>query len=62
MPFELKSSLVTFVKLIDTVFRGLMGTAIFAHIDDLIILGNNIEEHFRNLEIVLKRLQNANQA
>ena len=31
-----------------------------AYIDDLIVLGKDVEDHFRNLEIVLKRLHDAN--
>ena len=60
MPFGLKSSPVTFVRLIDNVFRGLLGKAVIAYIDDLIILGKTMEEHFQNLELVLERLQEAN--
>ena len=60
MPFGLKSSPITFVRLIDSVFRGLLGKIVIAYIDDLIILGDNEDEHFRNLEIVLQRLQDAN--
>ena len=59
MPFGLKSSPTTFVRMINIVFKGLLGKVCIAYIDDLIILGKTIEEHFRNLELVLKRLQEA---
>ena len=60
MPFCLKSSPITFVRLIDTVFRGLIGKACVVYIDDLIILGQDEQDHMRNLELVLGRLKEAN--
>ena len=60
MPFGLKSSPITFVRLIDSVFKGLMGKACVVYIDDLIILGQNESDHLRNLELVLERLLEAN--
>ena len=60
MPFGLKSSPTTFVRLIHQVFKGLLGKIIFSYIDDLFIIGDTIEEHLRNLDVVLQRLQNAN--
>ena len=60
MPFGLKSSPITFVRLIDSVFKGLIGKVCVVYIDDLIILGQDEEEHLRNLELVLERLQEAN--
>ncbi|MEL6462700.1 MAG: RNase H-like domain-containing protein, partial [Cyanobacteria bacterium J06621_15] len=60
MPFGLKSSPVTFVRLISEVFKGLLGKIVYAYIDDLIVIGNSIEEHLHNLSLVLERLEEAN--
>ena len=60
MPFGLKSAPVTFVRLITNVFRGLLGKIVIAYIDDLIVLGKNVEDHFHNLTLVLERLREAN--
>ena len=59
MPFGLKSSPITFCRLVDQVFRGLIGTACIIYIDDIVILGKTIEDHLNNLELVLQRLQKA---
>ena len=60
MPFGLKSSPVTFVRLINTVFHGLLGKILHAYMDDLIIYGNSIQDHLENLRLVLSRLRDAN--
>ena len=60
MPFGLKSSPVTFVRLIDSVFKGILGKIVHVYIDDIIVTGNTIEEHLANLELVLERLRKAN--
>ena len=60
MPFGLKSSPTTFVRLMDIVLTGLLGKDVYCYIDDLIIASNTIEEHLELLEKVLQRLQAAN--
>ena len=59
MPFGLKSSPITFCRLVDEVFKGLIGKIMVVYIDDIIILGKTVEEHLANVEIVLQRLQKA---
>ena len=59
MPFGLRSSPITFCRLVDEVFRGLIGKVCIVYIDDLIILGRSLEEHLANIELVLDRLQKA---
>ena len=60
MPFGLKSSPVTFVRLMDNVLKGLIGKICYIYIDDIIIIGNSITEHLNNIRLVLDRLRNAN--
>ena len=59
MPFGLKSSPVTFVRLMDLVLGDLMSKGVFVYIDDLIIGSNSIEEHMELLKEVLTRLRKA---
>ena len=59
MPFGLKSSPITFCRLVDQVFRGLLEKACIVYIDDIIILGKTLKEHLYNLELVLQRLRQA---
>ena len=60
MPFGLMSSPITFSRLINTVFEGLMGLDLLAYMDDLIIASNSLEEHFEKLRRVLQRLRDSN--
>ena len=57
MPFGLKNAPATFQRMIDSAFRGLIGTCCFAYIDDIVIFGNTIDEHNKNQEKLLKRIQ-----
>ena len=44
--------------MIDTALRGLIGNNCFVYLDDIIIFRSTIQEHNRNLAIILDRLQN----
>ena len=57
MPFSLKNSPATFQRMMDSAFGRLIGTSCFADIDNIVIFGNTIDEHNKNLEKVLKRIQ-----
>ena len=59
MPFGLKSSPVTFVRLMDIVLEGLLDKGVYVYIDDLIIGTETLEEHLHLLDIVLNRLKKA---
>ena len=55
MPFGLKSSPITFTRLINTVFHGMLGTDLYAYMDDLVIASKTLDEHFCKLERVLEK-------
>ena len=59
MPFGLRSSPVTFVRLMDMILGDLMHKGVYCYIDDLIVCSNTIEEHMQLLKEVLRRLQKA---
>ena len=58
MTFGLKNAPATFQRMMDTALRGLIGNNCFVNLDDIIIFGSTIQEHKRNLAILLDRLQN----
>ena len=60
MPFGLRSSPITFVRLINTIFHGMLGKDLFAYLDDLIICSSSVEEHLVKLGKVLARLREVN--
>ena len=60
MPFGLRSSPITFVRLINNIFYGMLGKDLFAYLDDLIICSRSLEEHLVKLDKVLTRLREVN--
>lgn len=57
MPFGLKNAPATFQRLMDRSFQGLVGKACFVYLDDIVIFGNTLEEHNRNLVSVMERVE-----
>lgn len=60
MPFGLKNAPAIFQRAIDDVLRGQIGRICYVYIDDVIVFGNSLDEHLRNLNTVLKLLNDAN--
>ncbi|XP_033213766.1 uncharacterized protein LOC117170832 [Belonocnema kinseyi] len=56
MPFGLKNAPATFQRMMDRAFHGLIGGHCFVYIDDIVIFGNTIQEHYNNLGLVLQRI------
>ena len=59
MPFGLKSSPITFTRLINTIFSDIK-EEVDAYMDDLIIKSPTLEDHLRKLRLVFTRLRDAN--
>ncbi len=59
MPFGLKSTPITFQRMINHLFSGTLGKGVYAYLDDLLIFGKDIDSHLTNLETVLRTLQEA---
>ena len=57
MPFGLKNARGTFQRMMDQVFLRLIRINCFVHIDDIVIFGETINEHNKNLKIVLQQIQ-----
>jgi RNase H-like domain found in reverse transcriptase/Reverse transcriptase (RNA-dependent DNA polymerase)/Integrase zinc binding domain len=60
MPFGLKNSPATFQRTINKVLHGITGKCCLVYLDDIIIMGNSLEKHLSNLELVFKRLAEFN--
>uniref|UniRef100_A0A5S6Q443 RNA-directed DNA polymerase n=1 Tax=Trichuris muris TaxID=70415 RepID=A0A5S6Q443_TRIMR len=54
LPFGVKSAPGIFQQIMDTMIADLSGTV--AYLDDLLVVGQTVEEHDRNLEAVLGRI------
>lgn len=60
LPFGLKNAPSIFQRTLDDILREHIGVCCYVYIDDIIIFGRNEEEHFSNLEKVLKTLEASN--
>ena len=59
MLFGLKNTPATFQRLMANVLAGLSQEVCMDYIDDILIVGRSVEEHLKNLELVLQRLRKA---
>ena len=59
MPFGLKNSTATFVRLMNKVLEGTIGNYTYVYVDDIIIFSRSFEEHLTHLYDVLVRLKRA---
>ena len=55
LPYGIASAPAIFQRVMDTILQGLPG--VMCYIDDILVTGANDAEHLKNLEAVLKRLQ-----
>lgn len=56
MPFGLKNAPATFQRAIDDVLQQHIGKICYVYIDDVIVFGKNIQDHCKNLNTILKTL------
>lgn len=60
MPFGLKNAPATFQRAMNNILAGYIGTICYVYLDDIIIVGYNLEDHLRNISLVLRRLSDYN--
>ena len=56
MPFGLANGPSHFQRVMDLVFRDLLGVCVMVYIDDIVIYSKNFEEHLTHLETVFRCL------
>ncbi len=59
MPFGLNPAPITFQRMINTLFSGMLVNGVYAYLDDLLVCGKDRETHLANLEAVLLKLREA---
>ena len=57
LPFGVSSAPTIFQRTMDSLLQGIPQTCVY--LDDILITGNTVEEHLKNLDEVLRRLQTA---
>jgi len=60
MPFGLCNAVATFQRLMDLVLRGLNLDICLVYLDDIILFSVTQEQHIERLEMILRRLKEAN--
>lgn len=60
MPFGLKNAPATFQRAMNNILGEYIGTRCYVYLDDIIVIGYNLENHLENLKCVLKRLSDFN--
>ena len=59
MPFDLCNAASTFERLIEKALLGLQWRVAVPYLDDIVVFGKTLEQHFDNLAQVLERLAEA---
>lgn len=59
MPFGLSNSPLTYMRLMNTALHGLIGNTASVFLDDILIVSQTEEEHFKKLDLVFSRLNSA---
>ncbi len=59
MPVGLKSAPLTYQRLINDIFVGILGNTAFAYLDDIIVASKDPDTHLDNLKLVFHKLQEA---
>ena len=60
MPLGLAGTVASFQRLMDMILAGLNLNICLAYLDDIVLFSKTPEEHLQRLEILLRRLQEAN--
>lgn len=60
MPFGLKNAPATFQRAMNHILADYIGTICYVYLDDIIIIGYNLQNHLENISKVLKRLSDFN--
>jgi len=60
MPFGLKNAGVTYQRLMDKIFKGLIGQAVEVYVDDIVVKSDSFEQHLKDLDEVFRALRGVN--
>ncbi len=59
LPMRLRNAPLTFQRMVNSLFSGLIGNGMFCYLDDLIIVSKDLESHLHKLDLVFTKLEEA---
>jgi len=60
MPFGLKNAGATYPRLMDKIFKGLIGRAVEVYVDGIVVKFDSFKQHLKDLDEVFKALRGVN--
>ena len=60
MPFDLKNAGATYQRLMDKIFKGLIGRAVEVYLDDIVVKSDSFDQHLKDLDEVFRALRGVN--
>lgn len=60
MPFDLKNAGAAYQRLMDKIFKGMIGRNVEVYIDDIVVKSDSCGQHVKDLEDVFKALKRVN--
>ncbi len=55
----LRNDPLTFLRMVNSLFAGVIGNGLFVYLDDLNVVSKDLESHYRDLDLVFSRLREA---
>ncbi len=55
----LRNALLTFQRMVNSLFPGLIGNGMFCYLDDLIIVSKDLQSHLHKLDLVFTKIEEA---
>ncbi len=59
LPMSLRNAPLTFQRMINTLFAGVIVNGLFAYLDDLIVVSKYLDSHLQKLSLVFQKLTQA---
>ncbi len=59
LPMGLRNTPLTFQRMINTLFSGVKGKALFVYFDDFIVVSKDLDSHLQQLSLVFQKLTQA---
>ncbi len=59
LPMGLRNAPLTFQRMVNSLFSGIIGDGMFCYLDDLIIVSKDLESHQHKLDLVFTKLEEA---